>query len=81
MEEVRAVANAVSQAVQLGTRLAEFRRFQEERWRVRRRQLAEQEARKAQVKMVFPLVFCLMPSLFIFILGPIVVNLIGFLSG
>ena len=81
LEEVRTFANAVIQAEQLGTSLAQILRAQSERLRVRRRQLAEQEARKAPVKMVFPLVFCLMPSLFIFILGPIVVNLIGFLSG
>ena len=43
-------------------------------------QEAGPEARKAPVKVGFPLVFCLMPSLFIFILGPIIVNLIGFLS-
>lgn len=81
LEEVRTFANAIIQAEQLGTSLAQILRVQSERLRVRRRQLAEQEARKAPVKMVFPLVFCLMPSLFIFILGPIVVNLIGFLSG
>ncbi len=80
LEEVLTFANAVIQAEQLGTSLAQVLRVQSERLRVRRRQAAEEEARKAPVKMVFPLVFCLMPSLFIFILGPIVVNLIGFLS-
>ncbi len=80
LEEVLTFANAIIQAEQLGTGLAQVLRVQSERLRVRRRQAAEQEARKAPVKMVFPLVFCLMPSLFIFILGPIVVNLIGFLS-
>ena len=53
---------------------------QADRLRVRRRQQAEGEARRAPVKMVFPLVFCMMPSLFIFILGPIIVNLVGYLS-
>ena len=81
LEEVRTFANAVIQAEQLGTGIAQVLRIQSERLRVRRRQLAEQEARKAPIKMVFPLVFCLMPSLFIFILGPIVVKLIGYLSG
>ena len=80
LEEVLTFANAVIQAEQLGTSLAQVLRVQSERLRVRRRQAAEQQARKAPVKMVFPLVFCLMPSLFIFILGPIMVNLIGFLS-
>ena len=81
LEEVRTFANAVIQAEKLGTSLAQVLRVQSDRLRCGRRQLAAQEARKAPVKMVFPLVFCLMPSLFIFILGPIVVNLIGFLSG
>ncbi len=80
LEEVRTFANAIIQAEQLGTSIAMVLRAQADRLRVRRRQQAEQEARRAPVKMVFPLVFCMMPSLFIFIIGPIVVNLIGYLS-
>ena len=80
LEDVLTFANAVIQAEQLGTSLAQVLRVQSERLRVRRRQAAEEEARKAPVKMVFPLVFCLMPSLFIFILGPMIVKLIGFMS-
>ena len=41
---------------------------------------AEEEARRVPVKMVFPLVFCLMPSLFIFIIGPIAVNFYTYVS-
>ena len=55
-------------------------RAQAQHMRMRRRQRAEEEARRAPVKMVFPLVFCLMPSLFIFILGPIIVSVADFLS-
>ena len=80
IEDVRTFVNAVIQAEQLGTSLAQVLRVQSERLRVRRRQRAEEAARKVAVKMVFPLVFCLMPCLFIFILGPIVVNLIGYFS-
>jgi len=81
LDDVRSFANAVIQAEQLGTSLARVLRAQAQRLRVRRRQRAEQEARRAPVKMVFPLVFCLMPSLFIFILGPIIVTLVEFLNG
>jgi tight adherence protein C len=81
LDDVRSFANVVIQAEQLGTSLARVLRAQAQRLRVRRRQRAEQEARRAPVKMVFPLVFCLMPSLFIFILGPIIVTLVDFLSG
>ena len=81
LDEVRTFANAVNQAEQLGSSIARVLKAQSDRLRVRRRQQAEQEARKAPVKMVFPLVFCLMPSLFIFILGPIIINLMSFLNG
>jgi tight adherence protein C len=80
IDDVRSFANAVVQAEQLGTSLAQVLRVQSQRLRVRRRQRAEQAARKVPVKMVFPLVFCLMPSLFIFIIGPIIVRAITFLS-
>jgi tight adherence protein C len=79
-EDVRSFANAVIQAEQLGTSLAQILRAQSHRQRVRRRQRAEQEARRVPVKMVFPLVLCLMPALFIFILGPIIVHVMRFLS-
>ena len=80
LEEVRTFANAVIQAEQLGTSIAGVLRAQADRLRVRRRQRAEEEARRAPVKMVFPLVFCMMPSLFIFILGPILLNVMDYLS-
>ena len=80
LDDVRTFGNAVIQAEQLGTSLAQVLRVQSQRMRVRRRQRAEQEARRVPVKMVFPLVFCLMPSLFIFIIGPIVVNAINYLT-
>ena len=81
IEDVHTLVNAIIQAEQMGTSLAPVLRAQSQRLRVRRRQRAEQEARRAPVKMVFPLVFCLMPSLFIFILGPLIVSVVDFLAG
>ena len=80
IEDVRILASAINQAEQLGTSLAQILRVQAQQLRVRRRQRAEQEAMRVPVKMVFPLVFCLMPSLFIFILGPILLNVMDYLS-
>ena len=80
VDDMRSFTNAVIQSDQLGTSLAKVLRVQSQTLRVRQRQRVEQEARRAPVKMVFPLVFCLMPSLFIFILGPIIVSVIEFLS-
>jgi len=80
LEDTLAFANAVIQAEQLGTSLAGILRAQSQRLRVRRRQRAEQEARRAPVKMVFPLVLCLMPSLMIIILGPMFVRFSEFLT-
>ncbi len=62
--------NAIVQAESMGTSIAAVLRVQAETMRTRRRQLAEQAAQKAPVKMVFPLVLCIFPTLFIVILGP-----------
>src|SRR3990170_1490937 len=78
--EVMTFANAVVQAEQLGASLGRVLRAQAFTIRTRRRQRAEEMARKAPAKMVFPLVLCVMPSLFIVVVGPIVVRFYGFLS-
>ena len=72
--------NAVVQAQQLGTNLGKVLRAQAHQMRVKRRQRAEETARRMPVKMVFPLVLCLMPSLFIVIIGPIALSVIKLFS-
>ncbi len=79
--ELITFVNAVIQAEQLGTSLGRVLRAQAVTLRTRRRQRAEEMARKAPAKMVFPLVLCIMPALFIVVLGPIVVRLVNYLTG
>jgi tight adherence protein C len=62
--------NAVIQAEQMGTGIGQVLRVQSEQLRLRRRQRAEEMANQAPVKMVFPLVLCIFPTLFLVILGP-----------
>jgi tight adherence protein C len=62
--------NAVIQAESMGTSIATVLRVQAETMRTKRRQRAEQQAQAAPIKMMFPLVLCIFPTLFIVILGP-----------
>lgn len=67
--------NAIIQAEQMGTSIGQVLRVQSEQMRTRRRQRAEELANQAPVKMIFPLVLCIFPTLFIVILGPAVIQL------
>jgi tight adherence protein C len=71
--EVPALTNfigAIIQAEQLGVSISKVLQVQSEQLRIERRQRAEEMAAKAPIKMLFPLVGCIFPSLFIIILGP-----------
>lgn len=64
---------AIVQAEQLGVPIAKVLQIQSEQLRIERRQRAEELAAKAPIKMLFPLIGCIFPSMFIVILGPAVI--------
>lgn len=61
---------AIIQAEQLGVSISKVLQVQSEQLRIERRQRAEEMAAKAPIKMLFPLIGCIFPSMFIVILGP-----------
>jgi len=81
--EVPALSNfigAVIQAEQLGVAISKVLQIQSEQLRIGRRQRAEEMAAKAPIKMLFPLVGCIFPSMFIVLLGPAMIQIIAALG-
>jgi tight adherence protein C len=72
---------AIVQAEQLGVPIAKVLQIQSEQLRIERRQRAEEQANKAPIKMLFPLVGCIFPSMFIVILGPAIIMIMTSLGG
>jgi tight adherence protein C len=75
LAEMTSFIAAVIQSEQLGVSMAKVLRIQSEQMRIKRRQMAEEEAHKAPVKMIIPMAFLTFPSIFIVLLAPAVFSM------
>ncbi|WP_138442271.1 type II secretion system F family protein [Sinomonas susongensis] len=78
--ELRSFVRSIVQADQYGIAIANVLRAQAMEMRLKRRQRAEEHAMKIPVKILFPLVFSILPALFVIILGPTVMNIVKVFS-
>lgn len=81
VSELKSFAGAMVQADSLGVPIARVLRVQAKEIRVKRSQRAEEKAQKVPVKILFPLIFCIMPTLFIIILGPAALTIVTRFGG
>lgn len=68
--ELRQFVGSILQAEQFGIPMAQVLRVQAQEQRRRRRQRAEEKAMKLPVKVLFPLILCILPALFVVLIGP-----------
>lgn len=78
--DLRSFIRAVVQADTYGIAIAKVLKEQAQEMRTKRRQRAEEHAMKIPVKILFPLIFCIFPTLFIILMGPAVMGIIAAFS-
>jgi tight adherence protein C len=76
VDELKKLVAVLIQADKFGTSIAQSLRGHADFMRVQARQAAEEKAAKLGVKLVFPIFFCILPSLFVVTVGPIAVKII-----
>lgn len=76
LRDLSSMTAALIQAARLGSSIGPILRIQAEMLRTKRSQLAEEMANKAPVKMIFPIVMFIFPSVFLVLLGPVLIKAI-----
>ena len=79
--DVKGFVSSMVQADALGIPVAHVLRVQSREIRTKRRQRAEEQAQKVAIKILIPLIFCILPCLFIAVLGPAGISMIEAFSG
>ncbi|MFI1987745.1 type II secretion system F family protein [Actinoplanes sp. NPDC020271] len=77
VRDLKRLVTALVQAGELGISVANILREHAQDQRVRRRQRAEELAQKVPVKLIFPVMFCMLPAIFVILIGPAVLQLIA----
>jgi len=76
LSDLNAVVSALIQADRLGVSIGPVLRAQSDMLRIRRGQKAEKAAQEAPVKMLAPLMICILPSVFIMVLAPVIIQML-----
>ena len=74
VDEIDGFVSMINQAERFGTSIAASLRIQSDLLRTRRRQRAEEAAAKIALKLLFPLIFCIFPSLMVVLMGPAMIQ-------
>jgi tight adherence protein C len=81
VDDLKSFVTSMVQADSFGIPIAAVLRIQSSEMRVKRRQAAEEKAQKVPVKITVPLIFCILPCLFIAVMGPAVIHIMDSFSG
>jgi tight adherence protein C len=81
LSDIASLAGMLIQTDRFGTSVAQALRIHADTMRTKRRQRAEEAAAKTTIKLIFPLVFCIFPAMFVVILGPALIQIIQALKG
>jgi len=81
LDDIASLTGMLIQTDRFGTSVAQALRIHADTMRTKRRQRAEEAAAKTTIKLIFPLVFCIFPALFVVILGPALIQIMQALAG
>jgi tight adherence protein C len=81
IDDLKSFVSAMVQADSFGIPIAQVLRVQSGEMRVKRRQHAEEKAQQVPVKITIPLIFCILPALFVAVMGPAAINIMDNFGG